>query len=127
MLARLRAWASRLKRDLVAVWLAARDPQTPRLAHWLALLVVAYALSPIDLIPDFIPVLGLVDDLLLVPLGLWLVIRLIPAQVLARCRAAAARHDRPQSRWAGAVIIGIWVLLAAAGLWWALGAMNAGS
>ncbi|WP_417307600.1 YkvA family protein [Devosia sp.] len=121
MLARLRAWAGRLKRDIVAVWLAARDPQTPWLARWMALVVVAYAVSPIDLIPDFIPVLGLLDDLLLVPLGLWLVIRLIPASVLTRCRADAESADRPRSTWAGAVVIGIWVVVACLCLWWVTG------
>jgi len=75
---RLRLWARRLKFDLVAVSLAARDPRTPWSARLLALAVVAYALSPIDLIPDAVPVLGLLDDLVLLPLGLWLVIRLIP-------------------------------------------------
>jgi uncharacterized membrane protein YkvA (DUF1232 family) len=89
---RLKAWARALKRDVVALWLAARDPRTPLAAKLLAGVVAAYALSPIDLIPDFIPVLGYLDDLLLVPAGIWLVVRLIPAELLAEFRAAAARE-----------------------------------
>ena len=106
----LRTWARRLKRDAHAVWLAARDPRTPWYAKALALAVAGYAFSPIDLIPDFIPILGYLDDLILVPAGLWLVLRLIPAEVLADHRAAAeAAADRPVSRVAAAVVIGAWI------------------
>ena len=101
-----------LKRDVLALYLAARHPGTPWYARLLVAAVVAYALSPIDLIPDFIPVLGLLDDLVIVPLGLALAIRLIPATVLARCRADAERafaEGRPVSRVAAAVIVGLWV------------------
>lgn len=103
-----------LRRDVVAIAMAVRDPQVPWYAKAVGTCVVAYALSPIDLIPDFVPVLGLLDDLLVVPLGLLLVIRLIPADILARHRAAAAAvADRPVS-WAGAAaVIVIWVLAAA--------------
>jgi uncharacterized membrane protein YkvA (DUF1232 family) len=103
-----------LKRDVVAIALAVRDPRVPWYAKVVGVCVVAYALSPIDLIPDFVPVLGLVDDLVLVPLGLILVIRLIPADVLAEHRrAAAAIAERPVSRAGAAVVVVIWVLAAA--------------
>jgi uncharacterized membrane protein YkvA (DUF1232 family) len=102
MLARLRTWAAAIKRETLVVWFACRDPRTPWYAKGLAILVVAYALSPIDLIPDFIPVLGLLDELLLLPAALWLVLRLVPAPVLADARAkevawSEARRQRP--RW----------------------------
>ena len=110
-LQRLRAWARRIKNELVAVYHAGRDPRTPWHARFVAGLVVAYALSPIDLIPDFVPVLGYVDDLVLVPLGLLLAVRLIPPEVLAEHRArAAARETLPTSRTAAAVIVSIWIL-----------------
>lgn len=89
---RLRAWARRLKREIRAVVRAARDPRVGWPVRLLALAVAAYALSPIDLIPDFIPVLGLLDDLILVPLGLWLVIRLLPPAVLDEHRRAVAHE-----------------------------------
>jgi uncharacterized membrane protein YkvA (DUF1232 family) len=108
---KLRSWARSLKRDAHAVWLAARDPRTPWYAKALAATVAAYAFSPIDLIPDFIPVLGYLDDLLLVPLGLWLALRLIPPQVLADHRAAAeAAADRPVSRVAAAAVLAAWIV-----------------
>ena len=117
----LRAWARSLKRDTHAVWLAARDPRTPWYAKALGLAVAAYALSPIDLIPDFIPVLGLLDDLLIVPLGLWLTLKLIPPEVMATHRAAAgAAADRPVSRVAAVVVVVIWLGLAAVAGFWAL-------
>jgi uncharacterized membrane protein YkvA (DUF1232 family) len=102
-----------LKQDVVALSLAVRDPRVPWYAKAVGVCVVAYALSPIDLIPDFVPVLGLLDDLVLVPLGLVLVVRLIPADILAEHRAAAASvADRPVS-WAGAAaVIAIWLLAA---------------
>lgn len=117
-LGRLRQWAKTIKRDVSALWLAARDPRTPWLAKLLALLVAAYALSPIDLIPDFIPVLGYLDDVILVPLGLLLVIRLIPPDLLEEFRTAAAlAEQRPVSHIAAGVIIFIWVASAAAGIY----------
>lgn len=117
-LRRVRDWARVAKRDILAVWLAARDPRTPWGPRVLAGAVAAYALSPIDLIPDAIPVLGLLDDLLIVPLGLMLVVRLIPPALMAEFRAkAAARADRPVSRVAAAVILALWIGTAvAAGL-----------
>ena len=112
-LERLRGWARRLKRDTIALWLAARDRRTPLSARLLAAAVAAYALSPIDLIPDFIPVLGLVDDLLIVPAGIWLVLRLIPAPLMASFRQDAEQMvDRPVSR-AGMVAIAlVWLAMA---------------
>jgi len=103
-----------LKQDVVAIALAVRDPRVPWYVKAVGVCVVAYALSPIDLIPDFVPVLGLLDDLVLVPLGLLLMIRLIPADILAEHQAVAATvAERPVS-WAGAAaIVAIWALAAA--------------
>lgn len=117
MLDRLRDWARRLKREVGALWLAARDPRTPPLAKFVALATAAYALSPIDLIPDFVPVLGLLDDLILVPTGIWLARRLIPPALLDEFREAAQARDFPVCRTAAGVVIALWVLCAAAILW----------
>src|SRR5512137_476678 len=96
MLERAKHWARGVKRDVHAVFLAARHPATPWYAKALAVAVAAYALSPIDLIPDFIPVLGYLDDLVIVPLGILLVTRLVPPEVMAACRAEAeAASQRP--------------------------------
>jgi len=106
--------AHRLKRDVVAIAFAVRDPRVPWYAKAVGACVVAYALSPIDLIPDFIPVLGYLDDLVLVPLGLLLVVHLIPAGILAEHRAAAAKvADRPISRAGAVAVIAVWVLASA--------------
>ncbi len=103
--------ARNLKTDVVALWLAARDPRVPWYAKVFAGLVAAYALSPIDLIPDFVPVLGYADDLLIVPLGIFLAIKLIPADLLEeQRRAARALAERPVSRAAAIVIACLWVL-----------------
>jgi uncharacterized membrane protein YkvA (DUF1232 family) len=103
-----------LKRDVVVIALAVRDPRVPWYAKVVGVCVVAYALSPIDLIPDFVPVLGLLDDLVLVSLGLLLVVRMIPADILAEHRAAAAAvAERPISRAGAAAVIAIWALAAA--------------
>lgn len=111
-LARLKSWARGIKRDVVTVYFAARDPQAPVLLRLLALLVAAYALSPIDLIPDFIPVLGYVDDLLIVPLGVILVMRWMPETVLTPARLKAdALLDKPRSMWAAACFVLVWVSL----------------
>jgi uncharacterized membrane protein YkvA (DUF1232 family) len=114
----LRDWARALKRDTYAVYLAARDPRVPWPVKVLALAVAAYAFSPIDLIPDFIPVLGYLDDLILLPLGIWAVIRLVPPEVMAEHRAtAAAALGRPTS-WPAAILIAVvWVILAIAAAW----------
>jgi uncharacterized membrane protein YkvA (DUF1232 family) len=110
--ARLRHWARRITRDLHAVYLASRDPRVPLYAKALALLVAAYALSPIDLIPDFIPVIGYLDDMLILPLGIWLVIRLIPPALMAEFRDAAVQNERlPANRTAAVVIVTLWILV----------------
>jgi uncharacterized membrane protein YkvA (DUF1232 family) len=119
MLDRAKRWARGLKRDVHAVWLAARHPRTPRGAKLLALAVAAYALSPIDLIPDFIPVLGYLDDLLVVPLGILLVTRMMPPDLLAECRAAAeAAGRRPRSLMGAAAIVVLWLAAAVVLAWW---------
>ena len=117
---RLKAWARRLKRDVLALWIAARSPRTPRLAKLAAGAVAAYAFSPIDLIPDFIPVLGYLDDLLIVPAGIALAVRLIPAPLMRAFRAQAERSAAaPRSNAAAAVIVAAWLLsLALAVAWW---------
>ena len=118
MLARLKGWARAIKRDVHALWLAARDPRTPWYARALALGLAAYALSPIDLIPDFIPVLGYLDDAILLPLGILLAVRLVPPAVMAEHRAtAAAAAARPVSRAAAVFIVAVWIV-AAGGLLW---------
>lgn len=111
--AALRRWAGGLKAETYALYLAGRDPRVPLYIKLLALCVVAYALSPIDLIPDFIPGLGHLDDLILVPLGIALVVRMIPDEVLAECRERARgsfREGVPGSRAAAGVVVAIWVL-----------------
>lgn len=122
-LARLRQFARQVKAELLALSLAARDPRTPWYARAFALLVLAYALSPIDLIPDFIPVLGYLDDLILVPAGLWLALRLIPAEVMERARTEAARHPHllHKSAWGLALMVLIYaVVVLLAWHWWTL-------
>jgi uncharacterized membrane protein YkvA (DUF1232 family) len=119
LLARLKAWARRLKRDVHALYLAARDRRTPLAAKVLAGLVAAYALSPIDLIPDFVPVLGYLDDLILVPAGIWAAVKLIPPTLMAEHRAAAERAaQRPVSRAGAGVIVGLWLAGLALAGWW---------
>ena len=119
MLHRLRTWAEAINRDVLAVWIAARDPRVPWYVKALDAAVAAYALSPIDLIPDFIPVLGYLDDLVLVPLGILLVLYLIPAPLMQEFRAEAARRlEQPKSRMGAVVIVLIWIGAAALILWW---------
>jgi uncharacterized membrane protein YkvA (DUF1232 family) len=120
MLARLKNWALALRRDVHAIYLAARDPRVPWYAKALAVVVAGYALSPIDLIPDFIPVLGYVDDLIIVPLGIWATISLIPANVLAEYRAVASATVRPVSRVAAVAIVVTWILIGAGLAWIAI-------
>jgi uncharacterized membrane protein YkvA (DUF1232 family) len=106
----MKQWARSLKRDAHAIYLAARDPRTPWYAKALAIGVAGYALSPIDLIPDFIPVLGYLDDIVIVPLGILAVIKLIPPQVMQESRAAAAlAAERPVTRTAALVVVLIWI------------------
>lgn len=118
----LRLWALRLKRDALALWFARKHPDTPFAVKALCWFVVAYALSPIDLIPDFIPVLGYLDDVLLLPGLIWLALRLLPVHVIAGCRASAdvwlAEHGhRPRSYWGAALIVLVWIGVIAAGVW----------
>lgn len=109
----LRGWARALKQQALTVWFAARDARTPWAVRLFALAVAAYALSPIDLIPDFIPVLGLLDDLVIVPLGVWLVLRWLPADVVHDAREQARiTAARPVSRAMAVVIVGVWLLAA---------------
>src|SRR6266568_9353870 len=107
---RIRQWARLAGRDVYAVYRAARDPRVPWYAKALAFCVAGYALSPIDLIPDFVPVLGYLDDVIIVPLGIVLVVKLIPPDIMAehRALAAAAARDRPVSGIAAIVIALIW-------------------
>jgi uncharacterized membrane protein YkvA (DUF1232 family) len=110
MLERTKQWARVVKRDVHALYFAGRDPRVPWCAKALALLVAGYALSPIDLIPDFVPVVGYLDDVILVPLGIALVVKLIPPGIMAEHRAlAAAAQDRPVSRVAAVIIAVIWL------------------
>jgi uncharacterized membrane protein YkvA (DUF1232 family) len=119
MAGRLEQWARSLKRDVVALSLAARDPRVPWYAKALALCVAGYALSPVDLIPDFIPVLGYLDDAVIVPLGIMAVVKLIPPDIMADHRAAAAQVlAKPVSRTAGIVIVLIWVASLGLAVWW---------
>ena len=113
----LRAWARALKRDVVALWIAARDPRVPWHAKALAAFLTAYALSPIDLIPDFIPILGLLDDLLIVPAGIWLCLKLVPTELMAEFRARADVQARPKSYFAAAFIVALWLAAAALLAW----------
>ncbi len=110
---------TRVRIEAHAVWLAARDPRTPLYARLLGLAVAAYAFSPIDLVPDFIPVLGLLDDAILVPLGVWLFLKLLPPGIIEEHRAtAAAAADRPRSAAGMLIVLGLWIALAL--LAWAL-------
>lgn len=108
---RLATWAKTIRSDGITLWFAVRHPLTPWYARLLGVLIVAYALSPIDLIPDFIPVLGYLDDVLLLPGLIWLVIRLIPPAVLQECRDKAEHHQggKPTSRMGAVVIVVLWV------------------
>lgn len=122
LLEKLKQRARRLKAEVFALYLAARHPETPWYAKLLVAAIVAYAFSPIDLIPDFVPILGYLDDLVLIPIGIALAIKMIPPSVLAECRARAQGvmlNGKPVNRIAGAVIGVIWVTLAALCIVWA--------
>ena len=108
--AQLKEWANNLRRDVHALSLAARDPRVPVLAKVIAFVVLAYALSPIDLIPDFIPVLGYLDELILLPAGLWLAVSLIPKPLFEEHQRSAAAiqtqsQEKPNKSWIGAVMV----------------------
>ena len=110
MLSRLKQWSRALKRDAHAIYLAARDPRVPWPAKALGVAVAAYAFSPLDLIPDFIPVLGYLDDLIIVPLGIALVVKLIPPELMREHRARAiAAQNRPVSIAGAALVIMVWL------------------
>ncbi len=110
MIERAKKWAGAIKRDVVALDIAGRDPRTPWYAKALAMAIAAYALSPIDLIPDFIPVLGYLDDLVLVPLGILLVVRMIPGPLMAEYREAAAERGRlPENKLAAVLVVTLWI------------------
>jgi len=116
---RLKSWARALKRDVIALWIAAHDPHTPWIAKLIAGAVAAYALSPVDLIPDFVPVLGYVDDLLIVPLGMALAIRLVPPALMMEFRALAVeRGERPRSYAAATMIVVAWLGSGAVVAYW---------
>jgi uncharacterized membrane protein YkvA (DUF1232 family) len=117
---RLRGWARRIKHDVHALYLAAGDPRVPWHAKVAAIAVAAYALSPIDLIPDFIPILGYLDDLVIVPLGILLAVKLVPVDLMVEFRTAAASADgeRGLGKWGAGVIVMLWVVgLILAGGW----------
>ncbi|MDX8494606.1 YkvA family protein [Mesorhizobium sp. VK22B] len=117
MLDTAKRWARTIKRDTVALWLAARDPRVPWYAKAVSGAVAAYALSPIDLIPDFIPVIGYLDDLLIVPLGIMLAVRLVPAGLMQEFRDEAARRAKPVSRAGLMFMIAVWIAAALVLLW----------
>ena len=118
VLASLKTWARGIKRDVVALWIAARDPRVPWYAKLAAGAVAAYALSPIDVIPDFIPVLGYLDDIIIVPLGILLAVKLVPVDLMIEFRAEAVRREsRPTSRVGLVFIAAIWVIAAAWLIW----------
>lgn len=116
-IAALKRWAAAIKVDVIALWLAARDPRVPWLAKLVAGMIAAYALSPVDLIPDFIPILGYLDDLIIVPLGILLAVRLIPADVMRELRTEAARRAKPISRLGLVMVISVWLLAVGVVLW----------
>ena len=118
---RLKTWARRMKRDTLALYLARRDPRVPLHAKAMAMVTAAYALSPIDLIPDFIPVLGYLDELIILPLFIYLTIRLIPPDIIVELRAQADQHlseNRPRSMTGAVVIILIWLSIFALVVYW---------
>jgi uncharacterized membrane protein YkvA (DUF1232 family) len=117
---RLKRWARELKAETLALWFCCKHPATPLAAKILATLVVAYALSPIDLIPDFIPVIGYLDDVILIPIGIYFTLKLVPQPVIDECRAKArdwlvAHQAKPRNYVAAAVIVCLWFAAA----WWA--------
>ena len=122
MLAHLKERALGLKAETYALYLAARHPGTPWYAKLLVAAIVAYALSPVDLIPDFVPILGYLDELILIPLGIALAVRMIPSSILEECRARSQEtllSGKSVGRVAGLVIVAIWIALAALGAAWA--------
>lgn len=128
-IATTRTWARRIKRDAMTLWFARSHPATPWYAKAMGGFVVAYALSPIDLIPDFIPVLGYLDDVILLPLLILLTLRMLPPQVLAESRQKAEdwmaqQNTRPRSRAGAVAIVGLWLLVAVTVALWAVPALG---
>jgi uncharacterized membrane protein YkvA (DUF1232 family) len=118
VIAKLKGWARGIKRDVLALWIAGRDPRTPWRAKLVAGAVAAYALSPIDLIPDFVPILGYVDDLLIVPLGIMLAVRMVPKPLMSEFRIHADRlAARPISTVAGGAVIAVWLGICGLSAW----------
>lgn len=118
LIARAKRWADVVKRDVLALWLAARDPRVPWYVKAICAAIAAYALSPIDLIPDFIPVLGFLDDVILLPLAIMLAVWLVPADLMAELREKAQEiADRPVSRVGAIIIFGIWIGAVALLIW----------
>jgi uncharacterized membrane protein YkvA (DUF1232 family) len=114
---RLKTWARALKRDVITLWFALKHPDTPWYARALAAVITAYALSPIDLIPDFIPVLGYLDDLIIVPAGVWLLLKIVPENVVVDSRAKSEKwfleqKGKPRSYVGLSVVLILWVLAA---------------
>lgn len=122
MLNRLKARAQELKMEAYAIYIAARDPRTPWYAKALVFFVVAHTFSPIDLIPDFIPILGYLDDLIITPGGIWLAVRLIPPEVMEEARAAAATRgmDARLGKVGALIIISVWIVAAIGVLYYVL-------
>ena len=126
MIDRLLQWAERLKAQIVALWFCYRHPHMPLIAKLLAVAVVAYAFSPIDLIPDFIPVLGLLDDAILLPIGVWLTLKFIPKPIVDECRDKAAqwlaeKHGKPRNWFGAAMVIVLWLSAAWLCWYWVIG------
>lgn len=117
MFTALKGWARVVKIDVTALGLAARDQRVPWYAKAVAIVIVAYALSPIDLVPDFIPVIGYADDLILVPLGIMLAVWLIPSSVMGELRREAVRRERPTSRGGIVIVIAAWLVVAGGMAW----------
>ncbi|WP_026481075.1 YkvA family protein [Ahrensia sp. 13_GOM-1096m] len=119
MFKKAKLWARSIKTDIVALYIAAKDTRTPLSAKLISVAVVAYALSPIDLIPDFIPVIGYLDDIVIVPLGITLAVYLIPKILMAQFRAMADDHERlPPNRLAAAIVICLWIASMTGFVWW---------
>ena len=119
--------AAQLKKQSLALYFAWRDPRTPWYAKGWMIVVLAYAFSPIDLIPDFIPVLGYLDDLIIVPLGVYLAIRMVPAGVMQECQAKAEEslgQDVPQFKWMGVIVVAIWVVVILLIILWLVGRLH---
>lgn len=125
---RLKDWARSIKRDVIALWLAARDLRVPWYAKAVAAVVAAYALSPIDLIPDFVPVLGYLDDLVIVPVGIWVAVKLIPEAIIADLRVKATEQRKPSSKAGLFAIVLMWLAGIALTIWlvWPNGATGSG-